>query len=128
MAHHQPYPGFSTECVQDLYRIITGGLIREEIKLFAKCLYTIEGAGLGMAVGEPDDVEPLFSAAEPDVESVEKLRDEMVAIGDIGLPKDTFGASGDSEAIGPLGMLLIQQGIKMALKALEAWLAKRKEA
>ena len=125
---HAPYPQFSSECVQDLYRIITGGLIREEIKLFAKCLYTIEGAGLAMAVGEPDDVEPLFGENTPDVEAVEKLRDELVAIGDIGIPDGTFGATADSEAIGPLGMLLIQQGIKLALKALEAWLAKRKEA
>jgi hypothetical protein len=124
---HQPYPKFSLECATELWRILRQRSLRDESVLAAKCSYTLSGAGLGLLVGEPPDVEPSFGDAGPelDLETAESLRSEMQTFLDEG--ERSFGDAKGEAAIDPIVMVFIVEGIKLALKAIESWIKKRRE-
>jgi len=116
MSHtHQPYPQFSVDCFKDLVRIARGKTVKEELPLFAKCVYTIEGAALGATIGEPPGTETFAGDALTCSDDEKK---EALAVLE-GMSEDGVYAAGES-AINPFVLALIEQGIK----ALLAWLSK----
>ncbi len=118
---HQPYPPFSSECLSDLYRLVTTRAVREELPLFAKCLYTLIGASLGMSIGEPTHVEGVFGDAEPDAAELEKCRDALQSYADEG---QTFGADGDeAEKLDPATIAML---IQLAVTLISKWLERRR--
>jgi hypothetical protein len=121
---HAPYPPFSLDCVRELYRIITSGAIRTEIKLFAKCTYELVGSGLALVPGEPEDVQPIFGEVGGDgYAELDKLQHELVAVKEVGLPPEMYGASDDA-AIDPSTLMLL---IDLALKLIQAIRNRRKK-
>lgn len=119
---HEPYPQFSVECLKDLLRIIRGGTVREELALFAKCLYSMVGAALSATIGDPPG--PVASTerlADPTNEELEECRAALAS-----MKEDGHGIYGANEAaIDPATLTLI---INLAVQLITAWLAKRKNA
>ena len=113
---HQPYPDFSPSCFGDIIRIGRGGTIREELPLFVKCLYTIEGAALKATVGEPDAFGTPFDSASRD--DLVECQAALAAIKEDG--PGVFGA--DGAAIDPATIAIIVQSV-MAL--INLWLNRK---
>lgn len=118
MGHaHQPYPQFSVDCFKDLIRIARGRTIQQELPLFAKCVYTLQGAALGATIGEPGGVETFASEATPC--SNDDKREALSVLQ--GLEEDGIDNFGADAALNPIVAALIQQ----AITALLAWLTKK---
>lgn len=116
---HQPYPAFSAECFGDLIRVVRGGTVREELPLFAKCVYTLAGAALGATVGEPAG--PLAGAAPDAEQSVEELRECLASLS--ALKEDGHGVYGaDEAAIDPATLSLL---IQLAVQLISAWINRK---
>lgn len=119
---HEPYPQFSVECLKDLLRIIRGGTVREELALFAKCLYSMVGAALSATIGDPPG--PMASVerqAEPTTEELEECHAALAS-----MREDGHGIYGSGEAaIDPATLTIL---INLAVQLITAWLAKRKTA
>jgi hypothetical protein len=115
---HQPYPTFELDCIRDLVRMVRGRTVRTELPLFAKCVYTLVGAGLAASVGEPDLVEPSFGSA--DVSDADLLECQA-ALQEF---EGTFGAEADgAEAIDPATLAML---IQLAVTLITKWLERRK--
>lgn len=124
MAHiHQPYPAFSLDCPKQIIRMVSGRTVRAEIKLFAKCVWSIAGTGLGATIGEPDDVEPLVFGS--DQVEVAQLEEAKAALEQVAAEGERFGAGeGEGEeAIDPVTLMLIQMAIQLFAK----WIEKRRQ-
>lgn len=123
---HQPYPTFDVDCAKDIYRIVTSGQIVEEKSLFAKCVYTLVGAGLGLTLGEPDDVKPLLLAAEGiDLATLEQCREALAGVADTGLPPGMMAAPDAGEkAIDPATLAML---IQLAVQLITAFINRKKK-
>lgn len=115
---HQPYAPFDLDCIKDIIRMVRGRTVREELPLFAKCVHSLVGAGLGATIGEPDLVEPSFGAA--DVSDAD-LNECAAALQEF--EGQSFGAEADAEAIDPATISLL---IQLAMTLIQKWLEKRK--
>jgi hypothetical protein len=129
---HLQYPPFSSSCALDLFRLARGGFpaIKAELPLAAKCIWTLIGAGLGMTVGEPEEIFGALPEGEEEasVEQMTQLQGALQGLVDDGHPESFGQAEGEieAEAIDPLTLMLITEGLKLALKAVQKWLDKRK--
>lgn len=113
---HAPYPAFDLDCMREVVRIVRGGTILTEKKLFAKCVYELTGAGLSLTIGEPDVLGPFAGTVEP---SLTDLEDCCSALQDA----DVFGAAED-EAIDPATIMLL---VELAVKIITAIIERRKQ-
>lgn len=123
---HPPYAAFDVDCVKDVIRIIRGGTVREELPLFAKCVHTLVGAGLGATIGEPPGPLAASAVAETVVEecslsSLEECRHVLEDLQEDG--PGTFGA--DEAAIDPATLAVL---IQLAVQLLNAWINRKKSA
>jgi hypothetical protein len=114
---HQAYPAFSLDCVKDVIRIVRGGTITAELPLFAKCVYTLVGAGLGAAIGEPPDVAPALAAADSDAE----LRECCAALESVAGVQ--MAAAEGEQAIDPATIALL---VQLAVQLIQAFLNRKK--
>jgi hypothetical protein len=123
---HPPYAAFDVDCVKDVIRIIRGGTVREELPLFAKCVHTLVGAGLGATIGEPPGPLAADAVAETAVEecslsSLEECRHVLEDLQEDG--PGTFGA--DPAAIDPATLQML---IALAVQLITAWINRKKSA
>lgn len=123
---HPPYAAFDVDCVKDVIRIIRGGTVREELPLFAKCVHTLVGAGLGATIGEPPGPLAASAVAETAVEecslsSLEECRHVLEDLQEDG--PGTFGA--DPAAIDPATLQML---IALAVQLITAWINRKKSA
>ena len=131
---YQPYPKLELECVTTLVDITRRGALKAEIKTAAKCAYNLGGAGLGIFVGEPedvivgDDVTNVGQAvAEPSIEELEDCRNQLSAA----MPEileGNFGAVGGfgedaTENLDPATLALLMQ---FAMKMIELFINRKK--
>ena len=114
-----PYPQFSLVTVTTLWTMLRERTVRDNPKAFAKHLYVLMGAALGLLVGEPEDVPPLFGDVEQaDDANLESLMTELKAVKEEGL--ETFGAAEGEQAIDPATIImLIQVIVPLIQKILE---------
>lgn len=126
MAHHQPYPPFDVECIQDIFRLVRGRTVRDELPLFAKCVYTLVGAGLSITLGEPNDGPMLAGQPADALEGVsdDELQKCCQALEQAEGEVQTFGA-GDAEAekLDPATLALL---IQLAIQVIQAIINRRK--
>ncbi len=110
---HQPYPQFSSHCFSDIIRIARGNTVREELPLFAKCIYTIEGAALGATIGEPDETFGSEERKTISESSAEDLQECYSAL--ISMKEDGPGIYGAGETALPptITALLMQLGLEL---------------
>lgn len=135
---HQPYPKLELECVTTLVDITRRGALKAEIKTAAKCAYNLGGAGLGIFVGEPEDVivgdaitlvGAQAVAVEPSIEELEDCRNQLsAAMPDI--LEGNFGAVGGfgedaTENLDPATLALLMQ---FAMKMIELFMNRKKRA
>lgn len=123
---HPPYAAFDVDCVKDVIRIIRGGTVREELPLFAKCVHTLVGAGLGATIGEPPGPLAAAAVAETVVEecSLSSLEVCRHALED--LQEDGIGPCGaDPAAIDPATLQML---IALAVQLITAWINRKKSA
>lgn len=127
MSHvHPPYAAFDVDCVKDVLRIVRSGSVKDELPLFAKCVHTLVGAGLGATIGEPPGPLAASAVAETAVEecslsSLEECRHVLEDLQEDG--PGTFGA--DPAAIDPATLAVL---IQLAVQLLNAWINRRKSA
>ncbi len=119
---HQPYPPFELACVLALFTMLKNREVRDNPKAFAKHFYVLLGALLGMTVGEPDDVPPLFGQDEPSTEDLEGLLGELKAVQEDGIP-ETFGAADGEQAIDPATLAIL---INLAVTLIQKLIERRK--
>jgi hypothetical protein len=116
----EPYPQFSLITVTTLWTMLRERTVRDNPKSFAKHLYVLLGAALGLLVGEPDDVQPLFGdAEEADDATLEGLLGELKAAQEDGIA-ETFGAAEGEQAIDPATLaILINLAVTLIQKIIE---------
>lgn len=118
---HQPYPAFDIDCAKDIVRIVRNGAIAAEAPLFAKCVYTLAGAGLAMSVGEPSDVQGVFGDAEVTTDDLEECLNALQKAEDSS--EENFGAGDEAEAIDPATIAML---IQLAITLITKWLERRR--
>ncbi len=127
MSHvHPPYAAFDVDCVKDTIRIVRGGTVKEELPLFAKCVHTLVGAGLGATIGEPPGPVAADAATEVAVEecSLTALEECRHALEDF--EEDGPGVYGaDPAAIDPATLQML---IALAVQLITAWINRKKTA
>lgn len=112
------YQPFSLAPITDLARIIRGGTIKEDSRLFCKAGHTLAGTGLGVYPGEPEGVEELTLAAAVDSDVPTEAIEDCVGAID-GLLDDGLPAKGEGEeAFDPTTILMILQIVGPFLKKL----------
>lgn len=118
---HAPYPPLSLECVTEIIRMVRGRTVRDEIKLFAKCVYELVGGGLSLFPGEPEEVEPLIGAADVPTDQLQECK---AALEQVQAEAQSFGADADdAEAIDPATLAML---IQLAVTLITKWLERRK--
>ncbi len=114
---HVAYPAFSLDCVRNVVRIVRGGTVAAELKLFAKCVWSLTGTGLGAAIGEPGEVEPVFAAVDEG-----ELKECLAAL-EVAYDDGMVYGAGET-AIDPVTLSIM---IDLAVKLLKAWIERRKQ-
>lgn len=117
---HLAYPPFSLACVRDTVRIVRGRTVAAEQKLFAKCVWSLAGTGLGATIGEPEEVEPVFASDAIDDGELAECRAALEVAYEDGM---AYGAGEGEAAIDPATLAIL---IDLAVKLITKWLERRK--
>ncbi len=123
---HPPYAAFDVDCVKDVIRIVRSGSVKDELPLFAKCVHTLVGAGLGATIGEPPgpvaaDAVAAAAIEECSLSDLEACRQSLEDLEEDG--PGTFGA--DPAAIDPATLQML---IALAVQLITAWINRKKTA
>lgn len=123
---HPPYAAFDVDCVKDVIRIVRSGSVKDELPLFAKCVHTLVGAGLGATIGEPPGPVAANAVvdealAECSLAELEECRHALEDLEEDG--PGTFGA--DPAAIDPATLQML---IALAVQLITAWINRKKTA
>lgn len=123
---HSPYPSFDLKCVTTLWTMLVARAIRSNLPSAAKHFYVLLGAALGLLVGEPEDVQPIFGdAQEADDATLKKLLTELEGVQADGVP-ETFGAGEDDKAGNPVVIALITALLPVLIDAIKKRLENRR--
>lgn len=124
MSASQPYPALDAECLQTIVRLVRNGQVRDEFKLFAKCVYSLVGAGLGLVVGEPDPSTRQFSVEDLPDEDLTAAQSALSDLAEDGVPQAAIADGDDPQkAMDPATVALL---IQMAIKVIGAIIERRK--